>query len=78
MRAGLLMVFQNFMDSITDREAYERDVYLAGLAEPLGFDTLSGVEHHFFNYAMAPDNTTSTLGGSPMNRGSTSTRQRLS
>ena len=57
MRAGLLMVFQNFMDTITDREAYERDVYLAGLAEPLGFDTLSGVEHHFFNYAMAPDNT---------------------
>ena len=28
MPAGLLMVFQNFMDTITDREAYERDVYL--------------------------------------------------
>lgn len=57
MRAGLLMVFQNFMDTITDREAYERDIHLAGLAEPLGFDTVSGVEHHFFNYAMAPDPT---------------------
>src|SRR6185295_5753389 len=33
-----------------------RDIHLAGLAEPLGFDTVSGVEHHFFNYAMAPDN----------------------
>lgn len=55
MRAGLLMVFQNFMDTISDREAYERDLHLASLAEPLGFDTVSGVEHHFFNYAMAPD-----------------------
>jgi alkanesulfonate monooxygenase SsuD/methylene tetrahydromethanopterin reductase-like flavin-dependent oxidoreductase (luciferase family) len=56
MRAGLLMVFQNYRDGITDVQAYERDVHLAGLAEPLGFDTVSGVEHHFFNYAMAPDN----------------------
>jgi alkanesulfonate monooxygenase SsuD/methylene tetrahydromethanopterin reductase-like flavin-dependent oxidoreductase (luciferase family) len=57
MRVGLLMVFQNFMDTITDREAYERDLHLASLAEPLGFDTIGGVEHHFFNYAMAPDPT---------------------
>lgn len=57
MRVGLLMVFQNFMNTITDREAYERDLHLATLAEPLGFDTLGGVEHHFFNYAMAPDPT---------------------
>lgn len=57
MRVGLLMVFQNFMDRITDREAYERDLHLASLAEGLGFDTLGGVEHHFFNYAMAPDPT---------------------
>ena len=56
MRAGLLMVFQNYRDRITDIQAYERDIHLAGLAEPLGFDTVSGVEHHFFNYAMAPDN----------------------
>jgi alkanesulfonate monooxygenase SsuD/methylene tetrahydromethanopterin reductase-like flavin-dependent oxidoreductase (luciferase family) len=51
------MVFQNFADGISDRAAWERDVRLAGLAEPLGFDTLSAVEHHFFNYAMSPDNT---------------------
>ncbi len=57
MEIGLLMVFQNFMDTITDREAYERDLHLASLAEPLGFNTVSGVEHHFYNYAMAPDNT---------------------
>jgi alkanesulfonate monooxygenase SsuD/methylene tetrahydromethanopterin reductase-like flavin-dependent oxidoreductase (luciferase family) len=57
MQIGLLMVFQNFRDSVSDREAWERDVRLACLAEPLGFDTLGSVEHHFFNYAMSPDNT---------------------
>ena len=56
MQVGLLMVFQNFMDQTSDREAWKRDVHLAGLAEPLGFDTLGAVEHHFFNYAMSPDN----------------------
>ncbi|MBI1181006.1 MAG: LLM class flavin-dependent oxidoreductase [Alphaproteobacteria bacterium] len=56
MQVGLLMVFQNFRDGSTDAEAYARDFHLADLAEPLGFDTLSGVEHHFYNYAMAPDN----------------------
>jgi alkanesulfonate monooxygenase SsuD/methylene tetrahydromethanopterin reductase-like flavin-dependent oxidoreductase (luciferase family) len=56
MKVGLLMVFQNFADSVSDGEAYERDIELAGMAEGLGFDTLSGVEHHFFNYAMSPDN----------------------
>ena len=34
MQAGLLMVFQNFQDGISDRAAWERDIYLAGLAEP--------------------------------------------
>jgi len=57
MQVGLLMVFQNFQDGTTDTAAWERDIRLAGLAEPLGFDTLSAVEHHFFNYAMSPDNT---------------------
>ena len=55
MQVGLLMVFQNYLDTITDTQAYERDIHLAGLAEPLGFDTVSGVEHHFTNYAMACD-----------------------
>ena len=56
MEVGLLMVFQNFMDGTTDADAWKRDIHLAGLAEPLGFDTLGAVEHHFFNYAMSPDN----------------------
>ena len=56
MQVGLLMVFQNFQDRISDTEAYKRDIHLSLLAEPLGFDTVSGVEHHFYSYAMAPDN----------------------
>lgn len=56
MEVGLLMVFQNFRDGLTDTQAYERDIHLARLAEPLGFDTLGGVEHHFHNYAMLCDN----------------------
>jgi alkanesulfonate monooxygenase SsuD/methylene tetrahydromethanopterin reductase-like flavin-dependent oxidoreductase (luciferase family) len=44
------------MDQTSDQAAWERDIHLAGLAEPLGFDTLSAVEHHFFNYAMSPAN----------------------
>jgi len=56
VKVGLLMVFQNFLDQMTDQAAWERDIHLAGLAEPLGFDTLGAVEHHFFNYAMSPDN----------------------
>ena len=57
MNVGLLMVFQNFQDRSTDTEAYQRDIHLAGLAEPLGFDIVSAVEHHFWHYAMSPDNT---------------------
>jgi len=56
MKVGLLMVFQNFMDRLTDREVWDRDIHLCSLAEPLGFDTVGSVEHHFSNYAMSPDN----------------------
>ena len=55
MKVGMLMVFQNFKDQITDTEAYQRDMRIADLAEPLGFDVLGAVEHHFNSYAMAPD-----------------------
>ena len=53
MKVGMLMVFQNFKDQITDTEAYQRDMHIADLAEPLGFDVLGAVEHHFNSYAMA-------------------------
>src|SRR3954464_2451890 len=37
---------------IPDREVYERDLHLTDLVEPLGFDSLFMVEHHFTGYHM--------------------------
>jgi alkanesulfonate monooxygenase SsuD/methylene tetrahydromethanopterin reductase-like flavin-dependent oxidoreductase (luciferase family) len=56
MRVGVIFIFQNYNDGLTDTEAYRRDLHLAGLAEPLGFDILACTEHHFSNYSMIPDN----------------------
>jgi alkanesulfonate monooxygenase SsuD/methylene tetrahydromethanopterin reductase-like flavin-dependent oxidoreductase (luciferase family) len=40
---------------IRDQEVYKRERALAKLAEPLGYSSLWGVEHHFTGYAMVPD-----------------------
>ena len=39
----------------TDYGSYQRELTLARLAEPLGFDSLWSVEHHFSSYSMMPD-----------------------
>jgi alkanesulfonate monooxygenase SsuD/methylene tetrahydromethanopterin reductase-like flavin-dependent oxidoreductase (luciferase family) len=56
MKIGLLSYFQNFQDSMTDAELVQAQLKLGLLAEPLGFDMVAAVEHHFFDYAMCPDN----------------------
>lgn len=38
-----------------DSEIYKDDVRLGDLAEPLGFDSIWSVEHHFTGYAMVPN-----------------------
>jgi alkanesulfonate monooxygenase SsuD/methylene tetrahydromethanopterin reductase-like flavin-dependent oxidoreductase (luciferase family) len=38
-----------------DSEIYRDELAIADLAEPLGFDSLSSVEHHFTGYAMIPN-----------------------
>lgn len=55
MHVGMSSIFQGFGGSMTDREVYDADIHLADLAEPLGFDSIWGVEHHFTNYTMCPD-----------------------
>lgn len=55
MRLGVGITFQNYQDSMTDHEVYQADVAVADLAEPLGFDSVWGLEHHFTGYAMCPD-----------------------
>jgi len=38
-----------------DHQIYSEDLRLADLAEPLGFDSIWSVEHHFTGYAMVPN-----------------------
>ena len=40
-----------------DDEIYQEELSLIDLIEPLGFDSLICVEHHFTGYAMIPNNT---------------------
>ena len=55
MHVGMATVFQNPKKSRTDLEVYRNELRLADLAEPLGFQSIWGVEHHFTDYTMCPD-----------------------
>ncbi|AEA25412.1 LLM class flavin-dependent oxidoreductase [Pseudonocardia benzenivorans] len=64
MKIGVHLYFQNYADwdrfksrrpgppAVTDQQIYEEDLHLAGLVEPLGFDSYWAVDHHFSPYAM--------------------------
>src|SRR2546428_4187631 len=55
MHVGMATIFQNPGRARTDREVYQDELRLANLAEPLGFESIWGVEHHFTDYTMCPD-----------------------
>jgi alkanesulfonate monooxygenase SsuD/methylene tetrahydromethanopterin reductase-like flavin-dependent oxidoreductase (luciferase family) len=55
MHVGMATVFQNPHDQRSDLEVYQNELRLAELAEPLGFESIWGVEHHFTDYTMCPD-----------------------
>jgi len=55
MHVGMASVFQNPGQARSDREVYQNELRLADLAEPLGFESIWGVEHHFTDYTMCPD-----------------------
>lgn len=55
MHVGMAAIFQNPHDHLSDQEVYRREVALAELAEPLGFESVWAVEHHFTDYTMCPD-----------------------
>ncbi len=55
MRVGMTVIFQNPHDARPDRDVWLDERKLADLAEPLGFDSVWGVEHHFTDYTMCPD-----------------------
>ncbi|MEW6298623.1 MAG: LLM class flavin-dependent oxidoreductase, partial [Thermodesulfobacteriota bacterium] len=55
MHVGYGAVFQNPNNQLTDREVWRNEIRLAEMAEPLGFDSVWGIEHHFDDYTMCPD-----------------------
>jgi alkanesulfonate monooxygenase SsuD/methylene tetrahydromethanopterin reductase-like flavin-dependent oxidoreductase (luciferase family) len=58
MKVGASIFCQNFYRTQRpDHEVYRDDLALAELVEPLGFDSLWAVEHHFSPYTMIPDVT---------------------
>ena len=42
-------------NALPDAEVYRNELRLAEMAEPLGFDSIWSVEHHFDDYTMCPD-----------------------
>ncbi|MBL0901146.1 MAG: LLM class flavin-dependent oxidoreductase, partial [Reyranella sp.] len=48
-------VFQNTGRALSDRQIYLNETALADMAEPLGFESIWSVEHHFTDYTMCPD-----------------------
>ena len=55
MHVGTAVVFQNPGRMRPDHEVYRHELRLADLVEPLGYDSIWGVEHHFTDYTMCPD-----------------------
>ena len=55
MRVGYTTIFQGSGDPAADQQVYRDELALCDLAEPLGFEMLWGVEHHFTSYTMCPD-----------------------
>jgi len=55
MHVGMAAIFQNPQRKRTDYQVYRADLRLAESAEPMGFESIWGVEHHFTDYTMCPD-----------------------
>lgn len=56
MDVGVLLVFQNWHEDLSDAEMFRQETELGVLAEQHGFDSVWAAEHHFDDYSMCPDN----------------------
>jgi alkanesulfonate monooxygenase SsuD/methylene tetrahydromethanopterin reductase-like flavin-dependent oxidoreductase (luciferase family) len=56
MDVGVLLVFQNWHEDLSDAEMFRQEAELGVLAEECGFDSVWAAEHHFDDYSMCPDN----------------------
>lgn len=54
MDVGVLLVFQNWFENMSDEEVFTRDLELGVLAEKYGFDSVWSAEHHFDATRCAP------------------------
>ena len=57
MHVGTAVIFQNPGQHRSDLAVYADDLSLVDLVEPLGYESVWGVEHHFTDYTMTPDVT---------------------
>ena len=55
MHVGMTTFFQNIGHAMSDHDVYRHEISMADLAEPLGFDSIWGAEHHFDDYTMCPN-----------------------
>ena len=55
MKIGYAATFQNWNGELSDADVYKGELALAKLAEPLDFDSVWCVEHHFSGYQMVPE-----------------------
>ncbi|MGH7778568.1 MAG: LLM class flavin-dependent oxidoreductase [Candidatus Binataceae bacterium] len=55
MHTGYGLLFQNPGNQFRDHDAWRHEVRLAEMAEPMGFESIWCVEHHFDDYTMCPD-----------------------
>lgn len=56
MDVGILLVFQNWFENVSDEEVFTRELEMGVRAEKYGFDSVWSAEHHFDDYSMCPDN----------------------
>ncbi len=57
IQIGICQIAQSYgYDNITDEQMYDEELRSAVLADELGYDLVSMVEHHFEDYAACPDN----------------------
>jgi hypothetical protein len=47
--------WNNYKDHLSDPDFRKKEIAVNKLMEPLGFDIIFAVEHHFSNYSMGPD-----------------------
>jgi alkanesulfonate monooxygenase SsuD/methylene tetrahydromethanopterin reductase-like flavin-dependent oxidoreductase (luciferase family) len=50
-----MSIFFQASETREDHEVFRDEIALADLAEPLGFESIWGVEHHFTDYTMCPN-----------------------